>query len=652
MTFLIPVLINPADKHPPKRSKKSMAKKKSWVAAARKAGAVTRGGKVMTKASALKRGIRVPGFITPTEARRGKSTARTTARRKGAWQKLTGGGKKPAVSKKTKSWRARKGYTRGRSYKKGTKYESKAEPIKWTEAAAASGAVYPAGHKKRIKGKLKDVSGRVMTKDDALRYQRPVVGFLTRGMISGFYDRVLEGNRVTKSKKKLAEAQAWIREKSKRLAQARRKRASPWKRSPQYYTKSGVTPQGKKYKKGQRKPDYKQSWSSKKAKFQRGGGKHLRVKHRKGRGPVARTSLFRGFSPSQAEIFELESGGFGGPLSEPGGVVQHNRRRRRKTRRNARRRSAARTTKKNPRRRRKVSANKRRRRKKKTTRRRKRRNSSKLKVYNNPRRRRRKKKTRRRRRKVSANKRRRSYGYRRRRKVSANPRRRRGRRRVKRNARRRVRKNFLGMQLAQAQSMSFWKGVAGILGGMGGTALLSNWAMQQQWISGWAYEPGLMGHVKRTAVRSASAALISAGAYAGRSVLGARAWQTTLAGGAAYTLGMVLLEATPLGRMLGLGMGMPMSYSAMPANGQAGMGSVLSPRQLVEGESASRLSSEFSGMNDWMELSGLGTGYPVPIEDLRGYPGQYGGGMSDWVEFKPDTGFVQRHEFAPSEEHF
>ncbi len=643
MTLLIPVLINPGDdKKPRKRSKKTMAKKKvarkSWVASARKAGAVTARGKVMTKAAALSKGIRVPGFITPTEARQHKSAASTAKRRSTAWKKLTGGGRAPAVSPKTKSWRARKGYTRGRSYSKGTAYASKSEPIKWTEAAAASGAVYPAGHAR---------AGRPMSKNDALRYQRPVVGFLTRGMISGFYDRVLEGGAVTKKKAKFTQAQTWLKEQAKKLGTARRKRASPWKRSPQYYTKSGKAPGGKAFKKGARKPDYKQSWGSK-AKFQREGaafgGKYLRVKHRKGRGPVARPAIYRGWSPSQAEIFELESGGFAGPLSAPGGNVQLNRPKRRKARKTRRRPSATRTAtgrfkkRRNPKARRKVAANKRRKP------RRKKRNP-KLKVYNNSRPKRRRKARRNPRRKAVK----RNYGYRRK-KVATNKRRkpaRRRRRKVSANKRRVRRNGYLAAQLASVQSMSFYTGVAGLLVGAGGTFALSNMALRSSYLAGWAYEPGLMGHAKRLAVRGGSAILVSAAAELAKPVLGNQAGKAALAGGAAYAIGSLLLEATPLGQWLGMGMGM----SAMgPMGGMGGMGSVLSPRQLVEGESAARLSTEFSGMNDWLTLSGLGQ--PVPIEDLRGYPGQYGGGMSDWVEFKPDSGFVADNVFDPAEQHF
>ena len=88
------------------------------------------------------------------------------------------------------------------------------------------------------------------------------------------------------------------------------------------------------------------------------------------------------------------------------------------------------------------------------------------------------------------------------------------------------------------------------------------------------------------------------------------------------------------------------------------MGMVMSPEDLVAGESLARNVNEFSGMggmggmNDWMELSGLGQGgTPVPLEDLRGYPGQYGGGMNDWVELNATSGIVEAG-FNPGAETF
>jgi hypothetical protein len=87
--------------------------------------------------------------------------------------------------------------------------------------------------------------------------------------------------------------------------------------------------------------------------------------------------------------------------------------------------------------------------------------------------------------------------------------------------------------------------------------------------------------------------------------------------------------------------------------GTHGMGAVMSPEDLVAGESLARNVNEFSGMGDWMELSGMGSsgGSPIPMEDLRGYPGQYGGGMGDWIEMGPNAELVQQG-FAPGVEAF
>ena len=74
------------------------------------------------------------------------------------------------------------------------------------------------------------------------------------------------------------------------------------------------------------------------------------------------------------------------------------------------------------------------------------------------------------------------------------------------------------------------------------------------------------------------------------------------------------------------------------------LGSVESPYDLVAGESAARMTNEFAGM-------GSSGGYPIPLEDLRGYPGQYGGGMNDWVEFGSQAA-VSRDSLALTGETF
>ncbi len=669
MTWLIPVL-NPPRKHKAKakRSKKTMAKK-SYVAAARKAGAVYKSGakkgKIMSVAAAKKAGKKIPGF-TAGAARKKTARKKTTTRKKTrkktrkAAKKTTkkttrrAAPKKSSMAKRYRSTRKKSGkqpYTRT-GYKKGRR-------LTWMEAAHASGAVYPAkypkGHPKA--GNKHSKAGQAMTKQDALKYQRPVVGYLSRPMIKGFYQQILTpGGRLTSSKKKIKDAYSWLSEANKDLRELRKKRGSAWLRAPQSYTRSGKTPKGKKYKKGARRPDYRQYWDDAAAPFQSGGGEHLRVKFRKGRGPVVRVPVTRGIGPSEELVAMLETGGFGGPLDAPGGTVKLNRgrrRRRKKARRKnpARKRTAKKRTTKSRTRRKK-------RRKAKAynpKRRRKRRKS----VAKNPRRRRkRRKKASTRRRKATAKNPKRRY---RRKKSNSgykkNPRRRRRRTALKRNPG--------AQQLAQFKSQSFWMAVAHIGVGMAGTAVLQRTLLGMGPLRNLASDPGYGGTATRFAVGMVSAGALSAVAYAGRKIklIGSNGWLNILVGGAVYSTANLLGEVFHSSWIPSIGVprasgGLSgyydplLSYGSYPGQ-YPGMGAIMSPEDLVAGESLARNVNEFSGMNDWMELSGLGSsgGTPVPLEDFRGYPGEYGGGMNDWVEFNSGSGLVQAG-FNPGAEAF
>jgi hypothetical protein len=562
------------------------------------------------------------------------------------------GAKYRIPSKKKKATKAKPGMSqryRAKRKSSGKKaYTRSAGKITWAEAANQSGAVYPAkfpkGHKRA--GEKHPKAGRVMTKDDALKYQRPVIGYLSRGMIKGFYDQILTpGGSVTKSKAKIKKAYADLAKWNGEIREFRRKHGSGWLRAPQSFKRSGKTPRGKTYKKGARRPDYKQEWKDVPAKWQSGGGQHLRVKFRKGRGPVVRVPLHRGFGPSGELVSLLEQGGFGGPIDAPGGKVKLNRGKKRKSsrRRKARRKNPARTAsgrfkkkagakrRKNPKRRRKT----------------------KVRAWNPKRRKTRRRKTksnpRRRRTKAKSNPRRR---YRRKKSVAKNPRRR--RRRVRRL------KNPGQAQLAQLKSQAFWLTVAHVGIGMTGTAMLSGAIMNFAPIRRLTSGHGIGGKLSRFAICLGSAGLLSAGAFMLKNVklIGARGWINVLVGGAVYCTANLLGELfnSPLIPSIGAGRraaGGDMSgyYDPLLAHGSypgqyPGMGMVMSPEELVAGES-------MSSMGDWMELSGLGSsgGTPVPLEDLRGYPGQYGGGMNDWVEFNSGSGLVQAG-FDPGTESF
>ena len=625
---------------------KKKAAPKSYISAARKAGAFyasgAKKGRVMSKAVAISKKIKVPGFITPTMIKQGGFGSKAPAYGGGAGRLAKLG----TSSKKKKAAKAKPGLSqryRAKRKASGKKaYTRSAGKITWAEAANQSGAVYPRTYPKghKLGGKPHPKAGRVMTKDDALKYQRPVIGYLSRDMIRGFYNQILTtGGSVTSSKAKIKKAYADLAKWNGEIREFRREHGSSWLRSPQSFKRSGKTPLGKAYKKGARRPDYKQKWEDTPAKFQSGGGQHLRVKFRKGRGPVVRVPLHRGFGPSGELVSLLEQGGFGGPIDAPGGKVKLNRGKKRKTsrRRKARRKNpAARTTsgrfkkkagakrRKNPKRRRKTKVRAWNPKRRKTARRRK------TTAKANPRRRR---KT-----KAKANPRR---SYRRKKSVAKNPRRRR------RRAPRRL-SNPGAAQLAQLKSQAFWLTVAHVGIGMTGTAMLSgaimNFAPIRRFVSG----SGLGGKLSRFAICLGSAGLLSAVAFAGKNVklIGQRGWINVLVGGAVYCTANLLGEIfnSPLIPSIGAGRSsasLEGYYDPLLAHGSypgqyPGMGMVMSPEELVAGES-------MSSMGDWMELSGLGSsgGTPIPLEDLRGYPGQYGGGMNDWVEFNSDAGLVQ-----------
>jgi hypothetical protein len=220
-----------------------------------------------------------------------------------------------------------------------------------------------------------------------------------------------------------------------------------------------------------------------------------------------------------------------------------------------------------------------------------------------------------------------------------------------------------------------WITAGHILLGAGANATLCGWALTRGPLArvNFLQQRGLVGSVSRLALCGLGAGAISAvGAFAARALgnpkllRGART--NLLIGGMAYALANFLYEVMPgtagmlmipqvsapvRGRALAAGQAGMANWGPDYKYGYGGMGSVISPEDLVAGESLARNVNEFSGMNDWMELSGLGSsgGAPIPMEDLRGYPGQYGGGLNDWVELTSDNALVKAG-FDPGVEAF
>lgn len=254
--------------------------------------------------------------------------------------------------------------------------------------------------------------------------------------------------------------------------------------------------------------------------------------------------------------------------------------------------------------------------------------------------------------------------YNNRRKAKKNPvrRRRRRRRGYKRNP-----GLALPAPFQQLTNASFWYTAAHVAVGAGATGMVGGMAMNLPVVDRVKFMPGVPGAAARAVVHGATAALIGWGGGKVAKMVGPKAGKALegfsrnlLIGGLAYTLTNFLFEAFPglsekmrvlpqitTPSMAGLG------YQGGPdfRYGYGGMGDVIGPEQLVEGESQAR--ELMSGVGDWMELSGLGAsgGQPVPLEDLRGYgyPGQYG--MGDWVELASQSNIVQQG-FNPGTENF
>jgi hypothetical protein len=590
------------------------------------------------------------------------------------------------------------GYVRGRSHsarpkkKGGGNYG--AVKITFSEAAHSSGAVFPAKYPKGhpgLSGQPHPKAGRAMSFFDALVYERPIVGYLSRPMIKGYYKlldtqgkkaaqdyldtarfggvRLKDGTYIPNAtqrsargkggtfaagkkkaqKKKVQKALDSARGKGakiiKGMEQIRRERGSAWTRTKQVYGRSGSTPKGKRYIKGRKKPDYTQYWSDSPASWQTpGGDEYLRVRFRRGRGPKVSLPLYRGFGPTSTEVELLESGGFGGPTDAPGGRVKLNRGRRGRRKKVRRRKNPQRNskghfvkTKRNPKRRKKKKATGRKRR-------RTRRKTKTVAAYN-PRRR----KRRRRKKRKNPARRRNSKGHFV--KTKRNPKRRRYRRKKttakrnphKRRRRRRIRRNQ-GVQaaLAPLQKKDLYIAAAHVLVGMSGTAVLSGMAMNAL-MPKLAYGQTWGMKIGRFAVRVATAGLLSAGIKALgnvkmlKPVIGPRASFFCLVGGVAYSLADLLSDVftTPLIPKIQAGRGRAPASAGMEdflelsGMGGSGMGAVMSPYDLVSGESAARLTNDFAGM-------GGSGGAPIPLEDIRGlgygYAGWYGGGMNDFME--------------------
>lgn len=524
--------------------------------------------------------------------------------------------------------------------------------LTYVEAARASAAVYPKaypGWHEKAGQKTGSRAGRPLSKEDALRYKRPIVGYLTRQMIREWHDPSKGGATAGSDTARLHKAAELFKTREKQLADYRKVMGTPWKRHAQKYKRGP--------KKGQRKKDYKIV-----------GGK---VKFRASRGPVSTVKVFRGFSPSLRTINRLVEGGFAGGLSAPGGKMKLNKPRRRKkarrsvsknkpVRKNAKRRLKAKAVKvpqlwNKPKKRKKV------RRKKavlknpmrKNAKRRKpakRHKAYAYKAKKNPKRRRRVRKNAI---KVKANKPRRrkarKFGM-----VKANKPRRR-RRKARKFGMVKFSKNPMSIlkgMVSDLKSAPKWITAGHILLGAGTTAAAAGFMLTRTPLARISFlqQRGVVGSLSRLALVGLTAGGISAaGALLSRLIGNPRllrgAQTNLLIGGFAYgmanflyevmpgTAGMLMIPQVSAPTRVGVS-GLGRYYGPDYKYGYGGMGSVESPEALVAGESLARNVNEFSGMNDWMELSGLGSsgGAPVPMEDLRGYPGQYGGGMNDWVE--------------------
>jgi hypothetical protein len=579
--------------------------------------------------------------------------------------------KEKKVATKKKSTKKKSGSKRSSSRRSSSVVRTKSRKgkhgITWTEAAHVSGAVYGATYPKwheKAGQSTGSSKGKAMSKFDALRAKRKVVGYINQNMLNFWYKPQKLAVGMAKIKPanlkpgdpRLQFAQDWWSKAEKKQAQLRKDRGTPWKRHPQRY-KKGNKATG--VKKGQRKKDYK---------VERG-----KVKFRSGRGPRTSVTVFRGFSPTKRQIDRLVEGGFAGHLTAKGGKVKLNKPRRRKKARKRRnpakkRRTSARkkSVRKNPRRRKaKAKANPKRRRKAKAKANPKHRRRRRTKARKNPgRKTRTRTRARRGKRKGVAKKTalKKKGGRRRRRKST-------GMRRYSKNP-----MGILKAMIKDVQSAPKWITAGHILVGAGTTAAGCSWLLTRGPLANVRFlqQRGVIGSLSRLALCGMGAGVV---AFAGDSLskaLGrpkalAGARTNLLIGGMAYALANFFYEVAPqVAEMFMIPqVSAPVRRSrlsaSLPAGGDLdgygygthGMGAVMSPEDLVAGESLARNVNEFSGMGDWMELSGMGSsgGSPIPMEDLRGYPGQYGGGMGDWIEMGPNAELVQQG-FAPGVEAF
>jgi len=592
--------------------------------------------------------------------------------KRAAPKKTKSAGRKSVAKKKVRKNSSRKrtsSYSGGRAQRK--RYPSgKRRNLTWVEAARSSGAVYTPNSlmtKKDGRGRLKFVpvtSGKVgkpMSKQDALAAKRPVVGFLPKWLIDFWYDSGAADMKTARQQKskKYKDAVQYFNAAQKALAEQRKKRGTSWKRATQYKTKG----RGKNKKKV-RVPDFE---------ILDDGS----VKFRSGRGPKTSITLFRGFAPSEVQQRHLIEGGFAGKAGPGGGRVKLNRKRKRRAK-----------VRKNPARKKKaVSKNKPRRSKKKTKSRKKSRRRAVL--NNRPKSKRRKKATKRKAARRKSTKRRKNPARSRKRRVRKNPARKshsRKRRRRKSSALSRVRQNPMGatkknpmgalkQYLDKLQTASPYVTGAHLVIGMGVSGLFCG-GLRQFPVVGRIFS--LRGRYLGAAGRFAGC--LGAASLAGLTgtllerTLGKNVKFLQNAGGnffvagVALAVGNLLLELIPGASSILPGISNPrgmrtMRHMSMAAPaGEEGMGSygssVLSPEDLVAGESSARLTNEFHGMSDFLELSGMGSsgGQPIPIEDLRGYPGWYGGGnsisgMGDYMELNPTAPLVT-DGFNPGTENF
>ena len=213
-------------------------------------------------------------------------------------------------------------------------------------------------------------------------------------------------------------------------------------------------------------------------------------------------------------------------------------------------------------------------------------------------------------------------------------------------------KNPGALQLATLKNVDFYKMVAHTTIGLTGTWMLSEMAFQKVgFLRRLSYGGGYGAVAGRAAVRigiaGALSAVASRPALRSSKLVGPQGWKHVPLGGAMYTIGSLLGETIGLAIFPSSRRAAPLPPAGdmgdwMELSGMGGgMGAVYSASDLVAGESAAQP----------FQLGGMGSsgGNPIPLEDLRGYPGQYGGGMGDWVELGQSSAVLRDAVGSPGE---